>query len=104
MRILQTHAPAIFSVIVFILMLFRPFSTVFTDTICVRFCLDLLSRAFSNRCVFDENAQRVCVDGRRKLIEIHKCGRSLIIRGLSMSNRHIFTRCVDLCFQTSLEK
>ena len=71
MRILQTHAPAIFSVIVFILMLFRPFSTVFTDTICVRFCLDLLSRAFSNRCVFDENAQRICVKRGPKRIEMY---------------------------------
>ena len=83
---------------------FHAFLSVHTNTICMRFRFDPLSRAFSNRCVFDENAQRVRVDGRRKLIEIHKCGRSLIIRGLSMSNRHIFTRCVDLCFQTSLEK
>ena len=71
MRILQTHAPAIFLVIVFILMLFRPFSTVFTDTICVRFCLDLVSRAFSNRCVFDENAQRICMKRGPKRIEMY---------------------------------
>ena len=102
MRMLQAHAPAIFSVIVFIFMRFCPSTLI--RYVCAGFRFDPLSRAFSNRCVFDENAQRVCVDGRRKLIEIHKCGRSLIIRGLSMSNRHIFTRCVDLCFQTSLEK
>ena len=40
---------------------FDAFSTVRTDTICMRFRFDLLSRAFSNRCVFDENAQRIWV-------------------------------------------
>ena len=29
-----------------------------------------LSRAFSNRCVPDENAKRICVDGRTKRLEI----------------------------------
>ena len=50
LRMLQTHAPAIFSIIVFTLMLFRPSSTVNTNTICMRFRFDHLSRAFSNRC------------------------------------------------------
>ena len=36
----------------------------------MRFRFDPLSRAFSNRCVFDENAQRISVDGRRKRIEM----------------------------------
>ena len=44
---LQTHVRAIFSVIVFILMRFRPFLTVHTNKICMRFCFDPLSRAFS---------------------------------------------------------
>ena len=52
MRMLRTHAPAIFSVIVFFL------STVDTYMICLRFRFDPLTRAFSNRYVFDENAQR----------------------------------------------
>ena len=64
---LQTHAPKILSVIVFILMLFRPS----TNTICMRFRFDPLSKAFSNRCVFDENAQRISVDVRPKRIEIY---------------------------------
>ena len=50
---------------------FRPFSTVHTNTICMRFRFDPLSRAFSNRCVFDENAQRISVDGRPKRIEMY---------------------------------
>ena len=37
MRMLPTHAPAIFSVIVFVLMRFRPFLTVHTYTTCIRF-------------------------------------------------------------------
>ena len=67
MHMLQTHAPAILPVIVFILMLFPPS----TNTICMRFRFDPLSRAFSNRCVFNENAQRISVDGRPNLIEMY---------------------------------
>ena len=43
----------------------------YTDTICMRFRFDPLSRAFSNRCVFNENAQRISVDGRPKRIEMY---------------------------------
>ena len=68
---LQTYAPVIFSVTVFILMRFRSFSTVYTDTICMRFRFDHLSRAFSSRCVFDVNAPRISVDGRPKRIEMY---------------------------------
>ena len=32
---------------------------------------DPLSRAFSNRCVLDEQVQRISVDGRPKLIEMY---------------------------------
>ena len=42
-----------------------------TNTISMRFRFDPLSRAFSNRCVFDENAQRISVDGRPKCIEMY---------------------------------
>ena len=35
-----------------------------------RFPFDPLSRAFSNRCVLDEQAQRISVDGRFKRIEM----------------------------------
>ena len=82
MRMLQTHAPAIFSIIVFILMRLRPFPFLSTliryvidayerdNLICMHFRFDPLSRAFSNRCVFNENAQRVSVDGRSKRIDI----------------------------------
>ena len=38
---------------------------------CMHFRFDPLSRAFSNRCVFDENAQRISVDGRPKCIEMY---------------------------------
>ena len=37
----------------------------------MRFRLYPLSRAFSNRCVFDENAQRFSVDRRPKRIEMY---------------------------------
>ena len=61
MRMLQTHAPVIFSVIVFILMRFLPFSTVQTNTICMRFHFDPLS----------ENSHRVTMDGRPERIEMY---------------------------------
>ena len=66
---LQTLAPTIFSVIVSILMRFRPFSTVHTNTL--RFRFDPLLRAFSDRCGFDENAQRISEDRNTP-----KCKRS----------------------------
>ena len=67
------------SVVVFILMRFRP---VHDNTICMRFRFDSLSRAFSNRC--DENAQRISEDGRPKALKVcvfkrcynDYCGRS----------------------------
>ena len=45
-------------------------SSVHTNPICVHFRLDPLSRAFSDRCVFNENAQRISVDGRSKRRDI----------------------------------
>ena len=33
-----------------------------SNKMCIRFRIDLLSRAFSNQCVFDENARRISVD------------------------------------------
>ena len=71
---LHTYAPAIFLVIVFILI---RFSTVDTNTMCLRFRSDPLSRAFINRCVFGESTQRISVDGRPKRIA-RWCGRGLI--------------------------
>ena len=58
-----------YDVIVFILMRFRPFTLI--GYVSVRFRFDPPSRAFSNRGVFDENAQRISVDGKRKRIEVH---------------------------------
>ena len=49
----------------------RPFSTIHTNKICMRFHFDPLSRVFSNRCVFDENTQRTGVDRRPKRIEMY---------------------------------
>ena len=71
---LHTYAPAIFLVIVFILI---RFSTVDTNTMCLRFRSDPLSRAFIKRCVFGESTQRISVDGRPKRIA-RWCGRGLI--------------------------
>ena len=40
--------------------------------ICMRFRLiRLVSQAFSNRCVFNENAQRISADGRPKRVELY---------------------------------
>ena len=50
---------------------FHAFSTVHKNRICTLFRFDLLSRAFSNRCVFDENAERIGVGGRPKRIEMY---------------------------------
>ena len=52
MSMLKTHAPVIFSVN-------DTFSTVHTNKIRIRLRFDPLSRAFSNRCVFDQNPQRI---------------------------------------------
>ena len=52
-------------------MRFRPFSTIHTNTICMRFHFHPLPRVFSNRCVFDENPHRMSVDGRPKRIEMY---------------------------------
>ena len=71
MHMLQTHALTIFSVIVLILISVRRFLIVRIDTICVRFRFDPLSRAFSNRCVLDENAQGIRVDRRPKRVEMY---------------------------------
>ena len=65
---LQTHAPAMISVIVFDMFYRR--STLIMTT-CMRFRFDPLSRAFSNRCVFDGNAQCISADGRPKRIEMY---------------------------------
>lgn len=61
MHMVQTHASAIFSVLAFILMGFRQFSTAHTNKICMHFRFDILSKAFSNRCLYDENAQRITI-------------------------------------------
>ena len=37
----------------------------------MRFRFDPLSRTFSNRCVFDENAECISVDGRAKRIKMY---------------------------------
>ena len=68
-RMLQTHAPATFSVIVFILRCFR-LSTLIRDE-CVFFLIQFQERYFSNRCCFAENAQRISVDEGPKRIEVY---------------------------------
>ena len=82
MRMLQTQKALMFLGIVFVLMRFQSFSTrtgvggggggggTPANTIRRRFCFDRLSRAFSNRCVLDENAQRISVGGTPKRLEM----------------------------------
>ena len=71
MRMLQARAPVIYSIIVFTLMRFRPFLTVHTNTICMRFRFDSLSRAFLNGYFFRENAQRISVEGMPERIQMY---------------------------------
>ena len=66
MRMLQTHVPAKLSVITLTLMRFRP---PLIRYVCV-FRFHPLLTAFPNRCVFDESAQRISVDGRPKRISV----------------------------------
>ena len=69
MHMLQTQKALMFLGIVFVLMHCQPFSTrtgggggsTPANTIRGRFRFYRLSRAFSNRCVLEENAQRVSV-------------------------------------------
>ena len=62
---LQTHMPAIFFITVFTL---KRFQTVFDRLLC--FSFDPLLKEFSNRCVFDKNAQLISVNGSSKRIEM----------------------------------
>ena len=48
---------------------FRPSTLI--RYVCVFVLIHLVSQAFSNRCVFDENAQRVSADGRPKCVELY---------------------------------
>ena len=52
---------------------FRQFSTAYTNEICMRFRFDILPKAFSNRCLYDENVQRITIslDGRPRRIELY---------------------------------
>ena len=58
MSMLKTHAPAIFLAI-------DAFSTVHTNKIYMRLRFDPFSRAFSNRCDFDQNPQRIGACGQK---------------------------------------
>ena len=77
-HLLQTHLPVILVVIVFILMRFRLFLTIHTNmictcvSVCMHFCFDPLSRAFSNWCIFNENTQHISVDRRPKRISVDR--------------------------------
>ena len=68
---LQARAPVIYSIIFFTLMRFRPFLTVHTNTICMRFSFDSLSKAFLNGYIFHENAQHISVEGRPERIQMY---------------------------------
>ena len=68
MRMLQTHAPAIFLVNVFILMRFPPSTLI--RYVCV-FVLIHYQERFQIDEVFGENAQRISVDRRPRSIEMY---------------------------------
>ena len=85
-----------YDVIIFILMRFRQ-STLIRH-VSMRFRFDPPSRAFSNRCVFDENAQRISVDGKPKRIEMHAFSK----RKRSFLDRVLFISLYKRCFFFSL--
>ena len=47
----------------------------------MRFRFDILSKAFSNRCLYDENAQRITIslDGRPIRIELYAFSNELAL-------------------------
>ena len=61
----------------------------------MRLRCDPLSRAFSNRCVFNENAQRISVDRRPKHIEMY---------AFSKENELVWTRPKTLHFMGRLKE
>ena len=71
MHMLQTHAPVMFLVVIFILMHFRPFSTIHTYKICMHFHFEPLSRVFSNLWVFNENTQGAIISVDRRIKRIN---------------------------------
>ena len=66
------------------------FSTVHTNTICMRFRLKPLSRAFSNRCAFAENAQRTILNGTPKRIERYTFSYE---NALVLTKPYLFVSC-----------
>ena len=60
----------------------------------MRFRFDPPSRAFSNRCVFDENVQRISVDGNPKRIEMHAFSK----RKRSFLDSFLFISLYKRCF------
>ena len=89
---LQARAPVMYSIIVFTLMRFRPFLTVHTNYICMRFRFDSLSRAFLNGYVFRENAQRISVEGRHERIQMYAFSNNNALMWTGPNNRATFAR------------
>ena len=77
---------------------FDAFSTVHTNTICMCFCFDPLSRTFSNLCVIYENAQCISVDERSKRIEMYAFSNenALVWRGPKYLIAFCRSRCRHL--------
>ena len=90
----------------FILMRFRQSTLI--RYVSMRFRFDPPSRAFSNRCVFDENAQRISVVGKPKRIEMHafsKRKRSFLDRVLFISlYKRFFFQLVLVANELTLDK
>ena len=80
---LQTHAPAcdILQLTWYICrhhFHFDAFSTIYTYTICIHFCFDLLSRAFSNRGVFDRTLSVLVWTGKALIVSTTTIKQHLI--------------------------
>ena len=65
----------------------------------MRFRFDPLSRTFSNRCVFNENAQLISVDGKPKRIEMYAFSNenALVWTGPKTEKTLRFQKYPDTC-------
>ena len=70
----------------------------------MRFHLYPLSRAFSNRCVFDDNAQRFSVDRRPKRIEIYAFSNENALVWTGPQTRHQQQSVADPIAINSIKK
>ena len=93
-HMLQTHALAMF----LFWCVFDHFWPSALITICMRSCFDPLSRAFSGRCLCDENTPRISVDERPKRIKCMRFQNALVWKGPPYSSAQCNRRLLNLFY------